>query len=192
LPSGCSTAAIDGGNRTLSDALTCRKAGPYALWWRGRPQGEHRMSSKSVKIGQDEWVIVCDGSKALFLQNAGDSKFPNLQTREVMEQTVPPTSEIGSDKPGRSHSSTGHGRSAVEQTDFHTQQEEEFLRSIMLKLDSAAQAGNMKSIILVAPPRALGVLRQHYTHALKQAVREEIQKDYVKMPVYEIEKHLAA
>jgi protein required for attachment to host cells len=148
------------------------------------------MSTKAVKIDSEEWVIVCDGAKALFLQNAGDSKFPNLQTREVMEQTVPPTSELGTDKPGRSHSSVGHGRSAVEQTDFHTQREDEFLRSIMLKLDTAAQAGQMKSIILVAPPRALGVLRQHYTHALKQAVRDEIQKDYVKMPVHEIEKHL--
>lgn len=147
---------------------------------------------KSVRIDQDEWVIVCDGSKALFLQNAGDSKFPNLQTREVMEQTVPPTSELGTDKPGRSHSSVGHGRSAVDQTDFHTQQEEEFLRSVMTKLDAAAHAGHMKSIVIVAPPRALGVLRQHYTHALKQAIREEVQKDYVKMPVYEIEKHLAA
>ncbi|MGD9922006.1 MAG: host attachment protein [Pseudorhodoplanes sp.] len=150
------------------------------------------MSAKPVKIEQDEWVIVCDGAKALFLQNAGDSKFPNLQTREVMEQEVPPTSELGTDKPGRSHSSVGPGRSSVQQTDFHTQQEEEFLRSIMAKLDAAAQAGQMKAIILVAPPRALGVLRQHYTHALKQAIREEIQKDYVKMPVYEIEKHLAA
>lgn len=150
------------------------------------------MSTKAVKIDSGEWVIVCDGAKALFLQNAGDSKFPNLQTREVMEQEVPPTSELGSDKPGRSHSSVGSGRSAVEQTDFHTLQEDAFLRSIMIKLDAAAQAGQMKSIILVAPPRALGVLRQHYTHALKHAVRNEIQKDYVKMPIYEIEKHLSA
>jgi len=149
-------------------------------------------STKCVKISQGEWVVVCDGSKALFLQNAGDSKFPNLQTREVLEQKVPPTSEIGSDAPGRAHSSVGNGRSAVEQTDFHTQQEDEFLRSIISKLDTAVQAGQIKSLILVAPPRALGVLRQGYTHGLKQAVREEIQKDYVKMPVYEIEKHLAA
>ncbi len=149
-------------------------------------------SSKCLKIGEGEWVVVCDGSKALFLQNAGDAKFPNLQTREVLEQKVPPTSELGSDAPGRSYSSVGNGRSAVEQTDFHTQQEDEFLRSILAKLDTAILAGQIKSVILVAPPRAIGVLRQGYTHALKQAVREEIQKDYVKMPVYEIEKHLAA
>ena len=149
-------------------------------------------STTSVKIDQGEWVVVCDGSKALFLENAGDSKFPNLQTRQVFEQKVPPTSELGTDAPGRSHSSVGHGRSAVEQTDFHTQQEEEFLRSIMAKLDTALQAGEIKSIILVAPPRALGVVRQAYTPRLKQAVREEVQKDYVNLPVYEIEKHLAA
>ena len=147
---------------------------------------------KCVKIAAGEWVVVCDGSKALFLQNAGDSMFPNLQTREVLEQKVLPTSAIGTDAPGRAHSSVGYGRSAVEQTDFHTQQEDEFLRSVIAKLDSMLQAGQIKTIILVAPPRAIGVLRQGYSNALKQAVREEIQKDYVRMPVYEIEKHLAA
>ena len=86
----------------------------------------------------------------------------------------------------------GHGRSSVEQTDYHTQEEEAFLRSIVGKLDAALHAGQMKAVIVVAPPRALGVLRAAYTNGLKQAVRAEIQKDYVKLPVYEIEKHLAA
>ena len=149
-------------------------------------------SMTSVKIDQDEWVVVCDGSKALFLQNAGDAKFPNLQTREVFEQKVPPTSDLGTDAPGRSHSSVGNGRSSVEQTDFHTQQEDEFLRSMVAKLDTAIQTGAIKSIILIAPPRALGVIRQAYTSRLKQAVREELHKDYVMLPIHEIEKHLAA
>ena len=51
-------------------------------------------ATKHVKIEQGEWVVVCDGSKALFLENAGDSKFPNLKTREVLEQKVPPTINI--------------------------------------------------------------------------------------------------
>lgn len=150
------------------------------------------MTTKHVKIEQGEWVVVCDGSKALFLENAGDAKFPNLKTREAFEHKAPATSALGSDAPGRSHSSVGHGRSSVEQTDYHTQEEEMFLRSIAAKLDAALQAGHAKAIIIVAPPRALGVLRAAYSHALKGAVRAEIQKDYVKMPVYEIEKHLAA
>ena len=52
-------------------------------------------------------------------------------------------------------------------------------------------AGEVKSLIIVAPPRALGVLRQAYSHNLRAAVRAEIAKDLVRLPVHEIEKHLA-
>ena len=57
-------------------------------------------------------------------------------------------------------------------------------------LDAAVAAGKAKSIIMVAPPRALGMIRPAYSHALKGAIRAEVDKDYVKLPVYEIEKHL--
>ena len=52
-------------------------------------------------------------------------------------------------------------------------------------------AGLVKSLILIAPPRALGVLRQTYSHNLRAAVRAEIDKDFVKLPLHEIEEHLA-
>ena len=52
-------------------------------------------------------------------------------------------------------------------------------------------AGQAKSLILVAPPRALGVLRRIYSHNLRAAVRAEIDKDLVRLPVHEIEEHLA-
>lgn len=143
-----------------------------------------------IKINQGEWVIVCDGAKALVLENKGDEKFPNLQTREVHAQKNARTGEIGTDAPGRSHSSVGHGRSAVEQTDFHDLAEREFLVGLMGRLNAAVEAGETKSLIVIAPPRALGVIRQTYTHSLKHAVRKEIDKDLVKMPVHEIEKHL--
>lgn len=143
-----------------------------------------------IKINQGEWVVVCDGAKALVLENRGDEKFPNLQTREVHEQKNARTSDIGTDAPGRSHSSVGHGRSAVQQTDFHDEAEREFLIGLMGRLNAAVEAGEVKSLIVIAPPRALGVIRQAYSHNLKQAVRKEIDKDFVKMPVHEIEKHL--
>ena len=137
-----------------------------------------------------EWVVVCDGAKALILENTGDAKFPNLRTVEVFEQKSLATHEIGSDAPGRSHSSLGHGRSSVEQTDFHDQAEQTFLLKLVKHLDTALTAGKVKSLIVVAPPRALGVLRPAYSHALRAAVRTEVDKDFVKLPVYEIEKHL--
>jgi protein required for attachment to host cells len=143
-----------------------------------------------LRIGQGEWVVVCDGAKALVLENVGDAKFPNLKTKEVYEQDDPKTSEQGTDAPGRSINSVDGRRSAVEQTDWHTQAEERFLRKLVAHLDAAVNAGKAKSLILVAPPRALGVLRQVYSHNLKSVLHAEIDKDFVKLPVHEIEKHL--
>jgi protein required for attachment to host cells len=79
----------------------------------------------------------------------------------------------------------------VEQTDWHEQEEERFLQRLASRLDAEVNAGNAKSVIMVAPPRALGVLRQAYSQNLRKALRAEIDKDFVKMPVDEIEKHLA-
>jgi protein required for attachment to host cells len=144
-----------------------------------------------LKIRQGDWVVVCDGKKALVLENAGDEKFLNLKTREVYEHPDPKTHELGTDAPGRSFSSVGSGRSAIEQTDWHTQEENKFLHTLVGHLDAAVNAGQAKSLIMVAPPRALGVLRQAYSHNLRAAVHAEIDKDFVRLPIHEIEKHLA-
>ena len=40
-----------------------------------------------MKIGTGDWIVVCDGRKALILENLGDRMFPNLHTREVREQS---------------------------------------------------------------------------------------------------------
>lgn len=50
--------------------------------------------------------------------------------------------------------------------------------------------GDAKALIIVAPPRALGVLRHAYSPKLRAALKAEIDKDYVKTPIHEIEKQL--
>jgi protein required for attachment to host cells len=148
------------------------------------------MSGLLIKHG--EWVVVCDGAKALILENAGDGKFPNLRTVQVLEQKDLPTHLLGADKPGRTHSSAGHGSSAVTQTDWHNQAEQVFLTHLAQRLDTDVAAGKAKSLIIVAPPRALGMIRHAYSHALRGAIRAEIDKDLIKHPVHDIEKHLTA
>ena len=146
-----------------------------------------------VKIAHGDWVVVCDGAKALVLENAGDEKFLNLKTRQVYDQADrKKTSEQGTDAPGRAINSVDGRRSAMEQTDWHTQEEERFLKEIAGLLDSEVKSGHVKSIVVVAPPRALGVLRPAYSHDVRKALSHEIDKDFVKMPVHEIEKHLTA
>ena len=142
-------------------------------------------------IHEGEWVVVCDGAKALVLENIGDAKFPNLKTIKVFEQKDLATHELGTAVPGRAYSPAGHGaRSAIEQADWHDQAERTFLVQLVKHLDDSIAAGKTKSLIMVAPPRALGMLRPAYTHALRAAVRAEVDKDFVKLPVHQIEKHL--
>ena len=146
----------------------------------------------NLRIHNGDWVVVADGAKALILENAGDGMHPNLKTREVHEQESARTNEQGTDAPGRSVNSVGSRRSAMEQTDWHTQEEQRFLADLAKRLDAVVAKGETKSIVIVAPPRALGVIRQACTNGLRGAIRAEIDKDYVKMPVHEIEKKLAA
>ncbi|HEU5017258.1 MAG TPA: host attachment family protein [Pseudolabrys sp.] len=143
-----------------------------------------------LMVRNGEWVVVCDGAKALVFENAGDAKFPNLKTLEVLDHKDLPTREQGTDQPGRAFSSVGSGRSSYEQTDWQGRSEEAFLTHLAQRLDAAVSTGRTKSLILVAPPRALGMIRPAYTLALKNALRAELDKDLVKLPVHEIEKHL--
>jgi protein required for attachment to host cells len=145
-----------------------------------------------LKLHQGEWVVICDGAKALVLENVGDEMFPNLRTKEVYQHPDPLTRELGTDEPGRSFQSVGTARSAMEQADWHGQEEERFLAKLVARLDTAVRAGETKSLVIAAPPRALGVLRRAYTHGLRDAIRAEIDKDLVRMPLHDIEKHLAA
>lgn len=147
------------------------------------------MPGFSIRDG--EWVVVCDGAKALVLQNVGDAKFPTLKTIEVFEQKDLATHELGTDVPGRSNASVGRNRSAFAQTDWHDQAEQEFLTRLAHHLDAAVTAGKAKSLVMIAPPRALGMLRPAYSHGLKDAIRVELDKDLVKVPVHEIEKRLS-
>jgi len=142
-----------------------------------------------VRVEHGDWVVVCDGKKALVLENAGDEKFLNLRTREVHEQPDLSTHEQGTDAPGRAISSDGR-RSAVEQTDWHDQEEQKFLHKLVGHLETEFHAGKAKALVMIAPPRALGMLRKVYTPNLRGALRAEVDKDLVKLTLDEIEKHL--
>jgi protein required for attachment to host cells len=143
-----------------------------------------------IQIPHDAIVFVGDGRKALFLRNEGDEKFPNLKTERVFLDHTPPTHEQGTDKPGRSYSSVGPGRSAVEQTDWHELEEHHFAREVAEALEKLVRERKVK-VVIAAPPRTLADLRQALHKDIKAHVLAEVDKDFTKQPVYEIEKHLA-
>jgi protein required for attachment to host cells len=138
------------------------------------------------------WVLVCDGAKALMLHNEGDALQPRLVTVAVFDEPQPPSRDLGTDKPGRTHSSNGVSRSATEETDLHEQAEADFLARIAGALDQVVREHHVNNLLLVAPPKALGLLRAKLSPAVKGVVSGEVGKDLTGMPVDQIGKHLMA
>ncbi|HTZ01063.1 MAG TPA: host attachment family protein [Xanthobacteraceae bacterium] len=146
----------------------------------------------AVTVPHNAYVFVGDGRKALVLRNEGDAQHLDLKTERVFADDNPATHEQGSDRPGRSHSSVGPGRSSVTQTDWHDLEEHKFAREVAATLEKMVRERNVEHLIVVAPPRALADLRKAFHDDVKKKIVAELDKDLTKHPVYEIEKHLAA
>ena len=39
-----------------------------------------------LKINRDDRIVVCDGTKAMILENVGDEFYPSLYVRKVRQQ----------------------------------------------------------------------------------------------------------
>jgi protein required for attachment to host cells len=143
-----------------------------------------------INIPWKSWVVVCDGTKALIFSNEGDAELVNLKPLDIRVEPEPATHDLGTDRPGRVHQSMGSSRSSVETTDLHAEAEVQFISKLAEKLDKAARAHEMKHVILVAPPKALGILRKHLTPELQALVKAEVAKDLAQLSTSEIEKHL--
>lgn len=137
-------------------------------------------------------VLVCDGAKALILADSGIAPQPKLRVLESLVEPHPTSQEQGTDRPGRVHESKGESRSAVEAPDYHAIAEADFLRRLAGRLAELVGEGAAQRILIVAAPRALGTLREALTPPVKAVVEGEIAKDLVKLPVDEIERHIAA
>ncbi|MGV8935936.1 MAG: host attachment protein [Allorhizobium sp.] len=143
-----------------------------------------------IKVPAKSWIVVCDGAKALILQNDGDALQLNLRVAEVLSQPDERDRDLGSERPGRVHESQGTRRSAVEQTNFHEVAEAEFLKGLAEKLSEMVYNKTMQKFILIAAPKALGALRPHFNSAVEAAITLEVAKDLVKMPIGDIERHI--
>lgn len=145
-----------------------------------------------IKLKHGLWVVVADGEKALFLRNRGDTRFPDLQVVQEMEQQNPATREQGSDRPGRYNDGPSVHRSAVQDTDWHRIGKERFADDIAERLYGLAHRGAFEEIVLIAPPQVLGEMRRKLHKEVGDRVQAEIPKTLTNHTIFEIESLLQA
>ncbi len=146
-----------------------------------------------MKIDNGTLVMALDGTKLLLFRNDGDEKYPVLSTLAHEEADNPPSHEQGTDTPGRTHASMGDGRgSSYEETDWHKQSKQRFIRHAGEFLEKAAAGRPDAGIVVIAPPVTLGELRKHYGRATQDRLLSEIVKDLASHMTDDIVEAIAA
>ena len=135
-------------------------------------------------VAHNTHVMVIDGANKSLFRNRGKDFAPDLERIDHRHRQTGRTSDMGTDKPGRSFQSAGNTRSAHESTDYHQQEEDRFANEAvdqlnMLLTDSA-------SAILIATPHVLGMMRKRLTPKARSRITAEIDKDYAQRSVDDI------
>jgi protein required for attachment to host cells len=145
-----------------------------------------------IRIPKAALILVGDGRKALFLVNRGSSTHPELQVERVLQQPDLATREQGTDRPGRYQSNDITSRSAFAETDWHQLAQHRFAGEIAAALYQSAHAGRFEQLILVAPPKVLGELREQLHEEVRSRIAAELPKDLTSQPIPEIARTLTS
>lgn len=138
-------------------------------------------------------IVIADGSRARFLMNDGPGKGLRPGLHEEMHQELPPNRDIVTDKPGRSADPGGASRHGfAPKVDWHAFEKERFAHEVARLLDQGRMQGAYDRLILVAPPKTLGSLREELAKATRQLVSGELDKDLTHLDLKSLEAHLGS
>lgn len=144
-----------------------------------------------LAIPHDAFLFVGDGHKALFLRNEGDEILAHLVTERVFVDENPRTREQGTDAPGRAFSGAhAIGKSAVETTDWHEIEKDRFAQRVAAALEDVVRKRAPPALVIAAPPHILADLRRALHPDVKARIVREVDKDFTKIPVWEIERRI--
>jgi protein required for attachment to host cells len=135
-------------------------------------------------------VLVADGTKALFLRNQGDQNQIDLRTEAHDKREDRKDHEIKTDAPGTSKQSMGYGRPAMDETDFHQQEEDRWIRDAAEELKRRALRNDFDALAIIAPPKALGVIKKCLHKEVQKRIVLTLNKEMTDRPIPDIEELL--
>jgi protein required for attachment to host cells len=136
-------------------------------------------------------VLVADGRKMLFFRNHGDGEQIDLRTEAHDQRQDRKDSEIKTDSPGSIHQSAGYGRSTYEEADFQQQEEDRWIKDAADELKDRVLRNDFDALAIVAPPKALGVLRKCLHKEVEKRLVFTVNKEMSGRPVPDIEALIA-
>ncbi|MEF2071772.1 host attachment family protein [Consotaella aegiceratis] len=144
-----------------------------------------------INVDHKTWVLIADGEKALFVENAGHRNKPDFRVRAIEVHENPPARDQAADRPGRLGDSGGPHRSAVEETDWHLIEKERFAKDLAGILYKMVHAKRFEKLVIVAPPQVLGALRKDMHKEVQAVLQAEVPKTLTNQPMDRIERLLS-
>jgi protein required for attachment to host cells len=123
----------------------------------------------------------------LFFRNQGDEGQIDLRTEAHDARKDRQDREIKSDAPGTVQQSFGYGRSTYEETDFQQQEEDRWIKDAADELKDRVLRNDFEALAIVAPPKALGVLRKCLHKEVEKRIVCTVNKEMSGRPVPDIE-----
>ncbi len=134
--------------------------------------------------------VIADGGHARFVYPADDNA---LHTKEAFDSTHVhhQSSDLGSDRPGRSFESGTVTRHAIEpRHDPHEMEKQKFGHFVATKVCAASGAGAFNELILVAPAHTLATIRAELDTLTTAKLVGTLAKDLTKVPDDALYAHL--
>ena len=132
-------------------------------------------------------VLVADGTKMLLLRNRGDENQIDLRTEAHDEREDRKDSDIKTDAAGTMKQSFGYGRPTYEETDFQQQEEDRWIKDAADELKARALRNDFDALAIIAPPKALGVLRKELHKEVDRRIVCTVNKEMTDRPIPDIE-----
>ena len=132
-------------------------------------------------------VLVADGRKMLFFRNHGDENQIDLRTEAHDARKERKDREIKTDAPGTTKQSGGYGRSTYEEADFQQQEEDRWVKDAADELKARALRNDFDALAIVAPPKALGVLKKCLHKEVERRIICTVDKEMTGRPIPDIE-----
>ncbi len=137
---------------------------------------------------QTTWVVLADGASARFLTRAK----PELPLVELADLALTAAAEQRlHGQVTAVHDGVNHGHQVrLAHENLQNEGERHFLSHVAGRINLAVEEHAVGQIIIWAPPRALGVLRDHLAAGARRLVKAEIAKDILRETPREIDERL--
>ena len=143
-----------------------------------------------MRINQKTLVLVADGQRATFLRNEAQGETISLEILHSMAFFNEANRDMQDDRSGYTKVGMSERGTSYEQNDRHQANEASFLQGVIGGIEAVMAEHDLNQILLIAEPRALGILREHMPSALMDKVTLQLDKDYTKNPLPELERIL--